>query len=118
MEIRLRTDSAGRIRFSDDMVGFQVVGDGEEIGKIDHASYDGSWATIAVGRMRKSRHAVPAWAIDEVDPQTEIVEIGFAKDEVLESPEYEAGVGFADGYEESVNAHYRELADEPIRKSA
>src|SRR5262245_36438553 len=96
MEIRLRTDSSGRLRFSDDMVGFQVVGDGEEIGKIDRASYDGEWATVSVGRFRKSRHAVPSWAIADVEPDKEAVVIQLAKDDVLESPEYEAGVGFAE----------------------
>jgi len=118
METRLRTDSAGRVRFSDDMVGFQLIGDGEEIGKIDHASYDGSWATVAVGRLRKARYAVPAWTIDDVDPGTEIVAIGVAKDDVLESPEYESGVGLAEGYQERVNAHYRKRGDEPMRKTA
>ena len=50
---------------------------------------------MAVGRLRKARYAIPAWTIDEVDPGTEIVAIGVAKDDVLESPAYESGVGLA-----------------------
>ncbi len=115
----MRKDSEGNPRFSDDLVGYQLVGGGDEIGKIDHASFDGSWATVTVGRLSKSRYAVPAWAIETVEPQSEIVEVAFAKDDVLDSPEYESGVGFDDAYKENVSAHYRGLdEDAQLKKIA
>jgi hypothetical protein len=109
MEMALRKDQAGRVRFSDDMVGFQLIGGGDEIGKIDHACFDGLWATVGVGRLSKTRYAVPHWAVSVVDPESESVLIGFAKEDVLESPEYDAGVGMAGEYREKVADHYREV---------
>ncbi len=119
MEMNLRKDSNGQVRFSDDLVGYQLVGGGEDIGKIDHASFDGNWATVTVGRISKSRYAIPAWAIEAADTNAQIVEIAFTKDEVLESPEYDNGVGFDDSYEERVDAYYRKFEGETeLRQTA
>lgn len=107
MEMALRTDQAGRVRFSDEMVGFQVIGGSEEIGKIDHACFDGLWATVSVGRLNKTRYAIPHWAVSVVDPESESVLVGFAKEDVLESPEYDDGVGMAGEYREQVGGYYR-----------
>ena len=109
MEMNLRRDRAGRVRFSDEMVGFQLIGGGDEIGKVDHACYDGMWATVAVGRLSKTRYAVPHWAITVVDPENEHVLVGFGKDDVLESPEYDTGVGMDDPYRELVSSYYRDV---------
>jgi hypothetical protein len=109
MEMTLRKDQAGRVRFSDEMIGFHVIGGGDEIGKIDHACFDGLWATVAVGRLNKTRYAIPHWAVSVVDPESESVLIGYAKEDVIESPEYDAGVGMAGEYREEVGAYYRDV---------
>ncbi len=103
MEMNLRKDADGRVRFGDEMVGFQLVGRGDEIGKVDHASFDGLWATVAVGRISKSRYAIPPGRSGR-DPENAQSSDRFTKDDVLESPEYDTGLGFDDILEVAVDS--------------
>jgi hypothetical protein len=120
METSLRKENGHHVRFTDEMVGFQLIGGGDEIGKLDHASFDGSWATVAVGLLNKTRYAVPAWAITVIDAENETVIIGFGRDDVLESPAYDNGVGLDMDYRDAVADHYREVhgRNVPLKKIA
>ena len=94
--------------FTDEMVGFEARADGP-IGRIERVTYDGEWAILIQGRLRKHRHAIPAWSVRVVDARNESVLLGLTKDEVEASPPYDECQGVEDEQAQLLELYYNGL---------
>jgi len=103
------TSSIGGMRVTDDVIGYDVEGRGERLGRVDRVSYDGTWAVVSTGRLRGKTYAVPAREIRLVDPESEAILVDISRQELEESPRYDAHDGFDDGYEEALRSYYGSL---------
>jgi hypothetical protein len=103
------TTKAGGIRLTDEVVGYDVEGRDEQLGRVERVSYDGTWALVTTGRLRGKTYAVPAAEIRLVDAESEAILMDVSKDELCESPRYDAHRGFDDGYEEALRSYYGSL---------
>ena len=94
------TNTVGGTRLSPDVVGYEVEGRSERLGRIERVSHDGTWAIVSTGRLRGKTFALPAREVRLVD---------LSKEELCESPRYDSHQGFDDGYEESLRSYYGSL---------
>jgi len=88
------------------LVGFKVVGGGEKIGRVDHVNFSGTCVGIVTGGFRKSRHVVPAAAIDQVDLDTRTVELSLTAEQVAGGPEYDEHSGVDEECESRISEYY------------
>ena len=75
-----------------DLTGFSVQARDGSIGKIDEATYDvgRSYLVVDTGPWIFGRKSVlPAGVVERVDPATETIFVGLAKDEIKNAPELE-----------------------------
>jgi hypothetical protein len=105
MHSNVQTERGATRRFTDEMVGYEARADGP-IGKVERVTFDGEWAIVATGRVKKHRHAVPAWAIRVVDVRNEAVLLGLTKDEIAASPPYDETIGVEDEQAEHLRSYY------------
>jgi hypothetical protein len=103
------TNTVGGMRLTEDVVGFDVEGRDERLGRVERVSYDGTWAIISTGRLRGKTYAIPSRAVRLVDAESEAILVDVSKDELADSPRYDGHRGFDDGYEESLRAYYGSL---------
>jgi hypothetical protein len=105
------TQSEG-IALNDDLIGFAVEGKDGTIGKIDHVNYSGTCVTVATGGLlKKTKHVIPARAIEEVDLDTQTLQVALTTDEVTGSPEYDQHVGIDENCEAAVEKYYGGILD-------
>ena len=88
------------------LVGFTVVGGGEKVGKVDHVNFAGTCIGIVTGSFRKSRHVVPAAAVDQVDLDTKTVELSLTAEQVAGGPEYNEHSGVDEECESHIEDYY------------
>jgi hypothetical protein len=101
------TTQAGGISLSDELVGCTVEGKDGTIGKIDHVNYAGTCITVATGGLlKKTKHVIPARAIEDVDLDTQTLQVALTTDEVSGSPEYDQHVGIDENCESLVEEYY------------
>jgi hypothetical protein len=103
------TNTVGGTRLSPDVVGYDVEGRNERLGRIERVSHDGTWALVSTGRLRGKTFALPAREVRLVDPESEAILVDVSKEELHESPRYDSHQGFDDGYEESLRSYYGSL---------
>lgn len=92
MQTHLETEQASR-EFTDSMTGFEARADDAEVGTIERVTFEGGWAVLVQGRLRKQRRVVPAWSIRTVDARNETVHLGLSREEIEESPPYDERLG-------------------------
>jgi hypothetical protein len=101
------TTPAEGIALNDTLLGFAVEGKDGTIGKVDHVNYAGTCITVASGGLlKKTKHVVPARAIQEVDLDTQTLHVALTNDEVSGSPEYDDHIGIDENSESLVEEYY------------
>ena len=103
------TNTVGGTRLSSDVVGYDVEGRSERLGRIERVSYDGTWAVVSTGWLRGKTYVLPARQVRLVDPESEAILVDLSKEELHESPRYDSNHGFDDGYEEALRSYYGSL---------
>jgi hypothetical protein len=103
------TNTVGGTRLSGDVVGYDVEGRTERLGRIERVSYDGTWAIVSTGRLRGRTYALPARQVRLVDTESEAILVDLSKEELHSSPRYESHHGFDDGYQEALRSYYGSL---------
>jgi hypothetical protein len=94
-----------------DVEGFEVAATDGDIGKVDEATYDvgTSYIVVDTGPWIFGRKVVlPAGAIERVDLDNRKVVVRLTKDQIKNSPEYDADTEDyrSDAYRERVGTYY------------
>jgi hypothetical protein len=104
-----RDESVGEI----DLTGFDVEATDGGIGKVEEASYDlgGSYLVVDTGPWIFGKTVVlPAGTIDRIDVANERVFVELTKDQIKDSPEYDAMAGFSEDQRTALGSYYGESA--------
>ncbi len=96
------------VTLSDELEGVKVEGRDGAIGKVDHVNYEGTCLIVTTGRLLGKKHAIPAWAVERVDPDGSVA-VDLTKAEVEGSPAYDDVVGFDDACETRVGEYYEDV---------
>src|SRR5262245_52848239 len=96
MHTDVHTERGAERQFTDEMTDYEVQADGESVGTVERATFDNAWAVVVSGRIKKHRHAIPAWSIRVVDVHNRTVVVGLTKDEIEGSPDYDETIGMED----------------------
>ena len=95
------------VALNDNLVGFSVEGKDGTIGKVDHVNYAGTCITVATGGLlKKTKHLIPAQAVEEVDLDTRTLQVALTSDQVSGSPEYDPRLGIDENCEAQVEEYY------------
>jgi hypothetical protein len=81
-----------------DLTGFEVEAEDGKIGKVDEATYEKGGSCIVVDTgpwIFGKKVMIPAWAIESVDPEEQVVRVDRVKDEISAAPEFDPS-GYAD----------------------
>ena len=94
-----------------DVEGFEVAATDGDIGKIDEATYDvgSSYVVVDTGPWIFGRKVLlPAGVIERIDLDNHKVEVRLTKDQIKNSPEYDADTQDyrSDAYREQVGSYY------------
>ena len=93
-----------------DVQGFEVEATDGSIGKVDEATYDVGSSCIVVdtGPWIFGRKVVlPAGAIERIDLDTGKVQVRLSKDQIKDSPEYDANEDYRSAtYRERLGSYY------------
>jgi hypothetical protein len=94
-----------------DVEGFEVAATDGDIGKIDEATYDvgTSYVVVDTGPWIFGRKVLlPAGAIERIDLDNRKVEVRLTKDQIKNSPEYDAYTEDyrSDAYRDRVGTYY------------
>jgi hypothetical protein len=101
------TSQTEGIALTDELIGFTVEGRDGTIGKVDHVNYAGTCLTVATGGLlKKTKHVIPARAIEEIDLDSQTMQVALTTDEVSGSPEYDQHVGIDEACESLVEEYY------------
>jgi hypothetical protein len=76
-----------------DLTGFKVEATDGSIGKVDEATYEssGSYLVVDTGPWILGRKVMlPAGVVERIDPDEEQVYVDLTKDEIKDSPEFDA----------------------------
>jgi hypothetical protein len=102
-------ESTGISNRQDDLAGFKVHAVDGDIGKIDAATRDvgGGYVVVDTGPWIFGRKVLlPAGVVERVDHDDEKVYVDRTKDQIKESPEYDADAGVDDDYRTRVGGYY------------
>jgi len=102
-----RDDSIGDI----DLSGFDVEATDGGIGKVEEATYElaGSYLVVDTGPWIFGKTVVlPAGTIDRIDVANERVFVDLTKEQIKDSPEYDAMVGFSEDQRAALGSYYGE----------
>lgn len=97
---------AETVRLTDDLVGYEVEGRDEHIGRVERVSHDGQWTVVSTGRLFGHRYVVPLESVRLVDSESEAILVDLSKDEVQRSPEYDDHAGLDDDGEAALRTYY------------
>jgi hypothetical protein len=100
-----RDESIGDI----DLTGFEVEATDGGIGKVEEATYElnGSYLVVDTGPWIFGKTVViPAGIIDRIDVTNERVFVDLTKEQIKESPEYDAMTGFTDEHRTALGSYY------------
>lgn len=90
--------------------GFKVEAKDGSIGKVDEATDEVGSAAIVVDTgpwIFGRRVVIPAGAIEAIDRENEVVHVGMTKDQIKDSPEFDADLGWRDeGYRTRLADYY------------
>jgi len=89
--------------------GFRVEAADGHIGKVDEATYDvgSSYVVVDTGPWILGRKVlIPAGAVEAIDLDEATVKVGLTKDQIKDSPEYDAETFRSDEYRTSVGDYY------------
>ena len=92
-----------------DLSGYSVEAVDGGIGKIDEATYETGSAYVVVDTgpwILGKKVLLPAGVITRVDPESETVLVRATKDEIKNSPEYDADVIIDESYRSRVGGYY------------
>src|SRR5689334_24464570 len=95
-----------------DITGWKVEsGDGENLGKVDEATYDTSSSCLVVDTgfwIFGKKRMIPAGVVERLDPEDEIVYVSMTKDEIKDAPDYDPDRHRDDeaGYHREVGQYY------------
>ena len=103
------TSREGVDLLGDEIVGFDVEAREGTLGKVDHVTYEKTCVVITTSRLFGKRYVVPASSVEQVDLDTQTVLVDLSKEEVENSPEYDAKLGFNDDCESQTGAYYADV---------
>jgi len=93
-----------------DVKGFEVAATDGDIGKVDEATYDvgSSCLVVDTGPWIFGRKVVlPAGAIEAIDLDNRKIEVRLTKDQIKDSPEYDASEDYTSPtYRERLGSYY------------
>ena len=106
-----------------DVTGWKVESrDGENLGKVDEATYESSSSCLVVdtgfwifGRKRM----IPAGVVEGLDSDDEIVRVSMTKDQIKEAPDYDPDRYRSDesGYQREVGQYYGQYQQAPSKRT-
>ena len=79
------------------VIGYKVVANDGEIGKIDSASTETDRAHVVVDMgtwLIGRKTLIPAGAIRDINHESETVQVDLTKDEIKDAPDYDASAGY------------------------
>ena len=109
MQTEVWTAREGVSALADEMVGYDVDGRDGRIGKVERVSYEGTCVFVSTGRLLSKKYVIPAGSVERIDTESKTVVVDLSKEEVENSPEYDANVGFDDDCEANTGAYYSDL---------
>jgi hypothetical protein len=107
MSSNIWTAQTEGIALNEDLVDYSVEGKDGTIGKVDHVNYAGTCITVTTGGLlKKTKHVIPARAIQEINLDEQSVHVALTTDEVSASPEYDEQLGIDENCEAKVEEYY------------
>ena len=98
------------VAVDESLAGFRVVGRDDTIGKVDRVNYTGTCLSVATGGLlKKTRHLIPAAAIESIDLDSEIIDVALTTDQVAGAPEYDEVEGIDENCEARIEQYYADL---------
>jgi hypothetical protein len=98
------------IAIDQSLIGFTVVGRDDTIGKIEHVNYTGTCLSVATGGLlKKTRHLIPAAAIESIDLDSEIMNVALTTGQIADAPVYDGHSGIDEESESRIEQYYTGL---------
>jgi PRC-barrel domain len=92
-----------------DLIGYKIAAVDGDIGKVDDATYESGTAGLVVDTgpwIFGRKVLLPAGVVERVDHDDEKIYVDRTKDQIKESPEYNADTGVDDDYRTRLGGYY------------
>ena len=92
-----------------DLTRYKIAAVDGDIGKVDDATYESGTAGLVVDTgpwIFGRKVLLPAGVVERVDHEDEKVYVDRTKDQIKESPEYDADTGVVDDYRTRLGGYY------------
>jgi hypothetical protein len=92
-----------------DLTGFEVEATDGKIGKVDEATHEaaGSFIVVDTGPWIFGKKVmIPAGVIRDLDPDTQTIFVGLAKDEIKNAPEFDESTYHEQAYRNELGTYY------------